>query len=406
MHSQLTTYVALLPVESPSPRRARLQRRRAGAAVLALFLVAAALLSNACRRQPDTVLTIGVVFPITGDASFWGKNAERGVRIAADTIADAGLLGESRLELVVEDSRSTADGAVSAARKLIDQNGVRFIVGDLVSSNLVAMAPVVSRESVLTVGLGSTPKLRIAGDYVFRTWPSDDLQGRAVADILTRQSSDAATIGLVFVNNEYGQGVADVVSATWNGEITMSEAYDKTVRDFRGIVLRVLDADINWLVLVSYPEELPILLRQLNEAGYSGTVVGTETFQNDDILSNKYGFDVFFTLPDLERPSSVATSFRDAYVARYGEEPGVPARPAHDALWAIAHGISAVGADPQKVRQFLLEVKNLEAASGILSFDKHGDVLTPFLVKSMTAGAEVQSGWTIDFSSEPDRAIQ
>jgi branched-chain amino acid transport system substrate-binding protein len=339
----------------------------------------------------DSVTKVGVIYPLTGDAASWGQNARNGAMLALDDFNSHVGDPKQKVEVILEDSKSTPKDAVAAANKLIFQDKVRFIVGDLVSSDLLAIAPISQTNKVLTVGQGSSPKVNEAGDYIFSTWPSDDLQGQAVAKCLN-ETLKAANASIIYVNNEYGKGVVDVLKRFYKGSVDLEDGYDSKTRDFRNIIQKVPKTS-KALVLVAYPEELPILLKQLSEANITVPVVGTETFENENVKKLNTAYPIYYTLPKFaDKESDKYKQFVARYKAKYGAEPGVPADVAYDAMMLVLEGIAREGYDPEKVRSTLSGLKNYQGVSGIITFNRSGNVLKPFQIKQLQNGKESIAG--------------
>lgn len=352
-------------------------------------LVLAAVFSfSGCGDKPASY-KIGVIYPLTGEASFWGNNARNGAELAVQDFNARGGGQGYKVEVSYEDSKSVPKEAVNAANKLIFNDGAKFIVGDLASSNLLAIAPLCQQNKVVTIGQGSNPKIRDAGDYIFRTWPSDDLMGRAVAKFLNDTLLPKQP-AILFVNNEYGKGLTEVVKKSLATAVSLEEGYDATTRDFRSIIQKIPRTS-DALILVAYPEELPVILKQLAEARLNIPIIGTETFENENVkkISASYPNPIYYTVPRFaDKDSAVYKDFIDRYKTKFGKEAGVPADPAYDAMMLILKGISAVGYDPQKVKDYLHGVKNYEGVSGIITFDEHGDVVKPYWIKKLLEGKE------------------
>jgi hypothetical protein len=103
---------------------------------------------NSCQTSmptsPDTVVRVGILGSLTGDDADSGKALVDGANLAAERVNQAGglSLGDDTLqvELVVDDTRSTPEGAVEAAQTLINQKGVVAIVGPQYSRYAIPVA--------------------------------------------------------------------------------------------------------------------------------------------------------------------------------------------------------------------------------------------------------------------------
>ncbi len=79
--------------------------------------------------EPNEVFTVGIVAPLTGNASLEGNALSDGFTLAVDEInADEGLLGND-IELVYVDDQGDAAQSTQAAQQLIQQDEVDYIFG-------------------------------------------------------------------------------------------------------------------------------------------------------------------------------------------------------------------------------------------------------------------------------------
>jgi branched-chain amino acid transport system substrate-binding protein len=82
--------------------------------------------------------------------------------------AAGGILGRP-VEIVVVDDQSKNQEVNNCMMKLIQQDKVCAIVGEIASSNTIAAAPAAQRNKVPLVTPGSTnPEVTKKGDYIFR----------------------------------------------------------------------------------------------------------------------------------------------------------------------------------------------------------------------------------------------
>ena len=94
--------------------------------------------------------------------------------MALDEINAAGGINGRPLELVVEDSMCSAQGAVAAYRKLTSVDGVKIILGPSCSGAMLGAAPLAEEDGVILFsGMASNADIANAGEYIFRTQISD-----------------------------------------------------------------------------------------------------------------------------------------------------------------------------------------------------------------------------------------
>ena len=105
--------------------------------------------------------------------------------MAVDEINEAGGVNGRMLELVIEDSKCSAQDAIVAYNKLTDVDGVKIILGTSCSGAMLGAAPLAEADGVvLFSGLATNPDIANAGDYIFRTSMSDAQLGVDAGNVL------------------------------------------------------------------------------------------------------------------------------------------------------------------------------------------------------------------------------
>ena len=78
-------------------------------------------------------IKIAILAPMSGQVATYGASTKNGAVMAIDEWnAKGGVIG-MKIEYVVEDSQCSADPAVNAANKVIDQDKVHYIIGEVCS---------------------------------------------------------------------------------------------------------------------------------------------------------------------------------------------------------------------------------------------------------------------------------
>jgi len=369
-------------------------------ALVAAFTVA--LTAAPAHADP---LRIGALMPMTGDLQAYGEADLKGVEFAVKQINDAGGVNGEPVELVVADTQTKPQAGVDAAQKLVNIDGVHAIVGALSSGVTIPVArTVTSREGIPQISNASTSPT-ITGlddkDFLFRSVPSDAFQGVALAKLISEKG--LTDVGVLYVNNDYGQGLADAFAEAFGGTVTASIAFEQGQASYRGELQQASGGNAQALVVIGYPESGSVILRQALEGGYFTRFVFTDGMKAPEIIE-RIGARIlegaFGTVPQSADTDGLRL-FRDAYVAEYGDLPPKPYYDtAYDAAMVIALAAQKAGSnDPKAIRDNLREVANppgevvlpgewekavklladgqdinYEGASGSVDFDGNGDV--------------------------------
>src|SRR3954466_9281674 len=173
------------PLDKKGSRRTVI---KAAAAAGALQLGGPFIIS-ARGEQP---IKMGFDDPLTGTYAAVGKNELIGCQLAVEQInKKGGILGRP-VELIVEDSTSGDAGtAVQKARKLIDRDGVDFLLGNVNSALSLAMADVAyEKKKILMVTGGHTDAVTGKSCHynVFRICNTTQMEANAVAPALIKNA--------------------------------------------------------------------------------------------------------------------------------------------------------------------------------------------------------------------------
>lgn len=234
--------------------------------------------------QPGTVITLGALLPRTGALGAFGDGMENGVRLAVAEINQSGGVLGQKLGVVSCDSGTDPSKAERAARHLVDVARVDAIVGAGASGVTIETFNRVAKDArVLMMSPSATsPAISNLTDdgLLWRTVPSDAVQGRAIAEyVLVKNYSK---IGIINRNDAYGNGLAAAIQAQLcaSGRFTCSAEtlINRTYSDQGGTLQveeqsRALSDMVGFspdaIVLISFVQDGIDLLNLANGSGFS-----------------------------------------------------------------------------------------------------------------------------------------
>ncbi|MEW5854063.1 MAG: ABC transporter substrate-binding protein [Myxococcota bacterium] len=381
-------------------------------------LLVAALLLGGCTPPPEEqkkVITLGAILDLTGDLADIGSEELDAAKLAVEEINAAGGVLGATLALDNRDPALDKDRAKAGAQALVDV-GVPAILGSTASGVTLAVAEVtVPAGVVLISGASTSPLLTTVADdgLLFRTTPSDALQGRVLAQRARAKSlTRAATI---YVPGAYGEGLSNAFRDAFvaaGGTLTSATAYTEAQQSYTDLLTTVFADNPEAVVLAGYPVDSAQIIKDYLLAFADRN---TQWFFSDGLSDT--GFVTLvggsqFTFPHEgtapARPQGERTSaFNAAFSARYGREPAAGFTGAvniYDAVYLVALAMEAAGqaqgaaiktrlADlsapggatfsPATFKDALAAVKagqdiNFEGASGSVDMDSAGDVVAPY----------------------------
>lgn len=346
--------------------------------------------SFGCTKKEPKEIKIGAILPLTGDAAVWGNNTKEGIDLAVVEVNKKGGINGKQLKIIYEDTQGSPQNGVAAIQKLITVNKVPAVIDDSMSSVTLAMAPIAENNKVVLLSTGATaPKISEAGKYIFRIWNSDDLEGKVAAKFVYNDLKHKNAV-VLYINNDYGKGLEYVFKNEFQGlggTILLSDSFGQSDADFKSQLTKIKGLRPKTIYLVGYPKEISIILKQALELNIKSKIIGTVTFEDPHIiqLAGKAAEDVIYPYPvEPDSKDAAVGEFLNKYKAVYNKEPGITADVGYDAVNMIVRSIQLsggeVGVDIQKG---LMMIKDFHGASGIMTFDKNGDVNKPIKMKTI-----------------------
>lgn len=352
-----------------------------GAAAVATLLY----LRGRAPTAPSAAVKIGVVLPFTGSMAPFAENARNGLVLAHEQAVRA---GKPSVKLIFQDDLGTPTGMVTAVRRLIDVEGVRFIIGGLTSSGVLAAAPYAQQRGVLFFSpAASAPGIPEIGDLVFRNWQSDDslasLFGAAAAGKLGLKK-----LIVVGVGNDYGKTNSDAFSKAFEaagGSVLARRTVSEGAAEAQTVAAFLGSADeVDGVLLALYPEEYKSVLGAWHRPASGGPkLLATDTFYAEDLLKDLGRRAEGTTIAIAAKPSEdyaprqqFAAAYRERFTDEAGKakEPGLVSDTAYDAFNLVLEGLTATQPDPAQVAQWLLRQHSWPGAAGIVDFTETGDV--------------------------------
>lgn len=361
---------------------------------LAVILIGSLFLINGyAEKEPETI-KIGVILPLTGTLSEVGENAKNGILLALEEANERYKSKGEKFEILLEDGKANPKDAVNAFNKLVNIDRVKFVIGEIASGATLAMAPIAEGNKILLISPGaSSPKLSNAGEYIFRTWHTTSYEGDFFARYL-REMHNVKTVGILFVNNEYGVGIVNQFSETFKSKgatILFKECFDQNQTNFRSVLSKVkkLAKQVDGVYLVSYYKQAGLLIKQARELKINADFFCSDAIQDPKLIeiAGKAVEGIIYPhakTPDLTNP--IVKKFQTKYKDNFGKEYGPTSDTAYDAFRLLITAINEKGYNSSLVKDYLLNVVGFDGASGKIAFDENGDVLKEMEIKTVTNG--------------------
>jgi branched-chain amino acid transport system substrate-binding protein len=344
-------------------------------------------------RTSDEIV-IGEYGSLTGTTATFGISTDNGAKMAFDEINKAGGVLGKKLKILVEDDQSKPEEAATAVTKLINQNHVVAMIGEVSSSRSLAAAPVCQANAVPMVSPSSTnPRVTQIGDYIFRVCFIDPFQGSVMAKFAANTLKAKRVAILVDVRNDYSVGLQTFFRENFRqlgGQIVAEQSYSEGDSDFHAQLTQIKAVNPEAIYVPGYYTEVGTIARQARELGITAPLLGGDGWDSPKLfeiggdalngcyLSNHYSVD---------DPSPAVQKFVGDYKARYKQTPDALAALGYDAAKILADAMSRAGsAEGAKVRDALAATKDFPGVTGKITINKDRNAVKPAVVLKVENG--------------------
>lgn len=378
--------------------------------VAALILLA--MLVSACGGGNSTTtntspIKVGVIGPFSGFEAFIGPDILKGVQVAAAQInAHGGILGR-QVQVITADTGGDAVDAVPALRKLISVDQVNLIVGP---SSLEAQAalPILQQSKIPDIIVGGTTQLdNLVSKYVFRSSPSDNLLGVAMAYYAIHKGYTRAAV--VFGSNESAQTLKAPVEDAFKrhgGSIVADINLVPDQSSYRSEIEQLYAANPQVVFTQVDAQTGATLFSEIKELkGLGLPFIGTDVTASSDFIkaiTPATAHQVLTSLQGTSTGGQATSEFTQLYQAKFNSAPVELADYGYDALNVLALACDAANstngdavgakmttvANPPgtMVSDYATGYKDLKAgtkinydgASGPMDFNSHNNVFGGF----------------------------
>jgi branched-chain amino acid transport system substrate-binding protein len=246
-----------------------MNRRTFVAASLAAA-VAGSMAMPAWAQSTDFV--VGALSPVTGSGAPYGPGMVKAIQLAAEEINAAGGAQGAKFRVTVEDTQTAPQAAVLGAKKMIDVDKVRAILGCWSSGESLAVIPLTNEANILLMHGSGAPALSgppvNAKKLGFRFQATNGRFGQAFAQIAKKENfKNAATMAF---NNASGIGNTEGFAEAWKAmghKVAASVVYEPNRPSYRSELQSVLRVKPDVIVTGSYLADTTIILREWYQTG-------------------------------------------------------------------------------------------------------------------------------------------
>jgi branched-chain amino acid transport system substrate-binding protein len=310
-----------------------------------------------------------------GNASF-GQSSHNGTALAFDEInAGGGVLGK-KIDLLTEDDRSVAGEPSTIVRKLISEDHVVSVLGEVASSKSLEAAPICQENKIPMISPASTnAKVTQVGDYIFRVCFIDPFQGKVMAKFALSKGWKSVAI-LTDVKQDYSVGLAKAFQEAFTaagGAIVKSSEYSTGDKDFRAQLTDIKASHPDAIFVPGYYAEVALIARQARQFGIKAPLLGGDGWVGESLLKvagHALDGSFFSNHYSQDDPSPVIQNFVKTYEAKYGQKPDAMAALGYDSAKILADAMTRAGTtDEPQLRDAIAATKDFKGVTGDITLD-------------------------------------
>ncbi len=316
---------------------------------------------------------LGAILPLSGPASLWGEQYQRGMEIAKDELNNDGV----SFEISYQDSQAKSALGVSAFNTLVDVQGADSVMSifSRVSVSLISLAD--QKKVPLIMSMVSASDVASKSEYAFRYYaPAEEYTRPHFESRIDK--SKYQRIAVLYINDEYGVSVRDAIRDYANRagvNVVLEEGFQANTNDFRALLTKVKAANADALLAVTaIPPEIINMLKQFREFGIKSDFFDVSvTLSSPSVISGLgevaegvYTNAFAFTLGET------GEDFRKIYRDKFGEEPLFAAALGYD----IVHMLNSANkkGGKNKLRDSLQKLKRVYGTNGVVKIEADGEI--------------------------------
>jgi len=345
----------------------------------------------------DRIL-LGHVASMTGSEATFGDSTDKGIRLALEAANAKGGVKGKQLDLKTYDSQGRPEEAAVAATRLIVNDKVTILLGEVASSPSLAMAPIADGNRTPMISSSATSP-RVTRDqgkvrpYVFRVCFIDSFQGMVMARF-ARESLKISKVAILRdVGTDYSMGLADFFLSKFKelgGSIVDDQSYKAGDQDFKAQLTAIKGKNPEAVYVPGYYTDVALVVRQGRELGMKVPFLGGDGWDSAKLyeIGGKALDGCYFSNHySADDPSPRIQEFVKRYRDKLGQVPDGLAALGYDAaqvaLDAMARARDLTG---PSIKEALEQTRDFPGVTGIITLNADHDAVKPAVVLKIEGG--------------------
>ena len=338
-------------------------------------------------------IVIGEFGSLTGSEATFGISSNNGLKMAIDEQNAKGGIDGRKIKLITYDNQGRPEEAASVVKRLITQDNVIGIVGEVASPRTLFAAPIAQQYKIPLITPSSVdPKITRVGDHIFRVCFTNPFQGLVMAKFAAQNLKLKRVAILKDMKSDYSLGLAESFEKSFKeqgGEIVATESFQNDDTDFKAQLTQIRSSKPDGIFIPGYYTAVGLIARQVRQLGMKAILLGGDGWESPKLA--EIGKDAvigsfFSTHFTAENPDPFIVDFVKRFKTRYSEIPNGLAAAGYDAGLAMIAALSkAKPLGPETLRTQIASLKDLKGVTGTITINDKRDAVKSAAVVQVTA---------------------
>ena len=345
---------------------------------LALAMTAMALVAGCTNKSENSnEILVGEFGSLTGSEATFGLSTNKGIRMAIDEVNAAGGVKGKKIKVITLDDQGKAEEAASAVTRLITQNKVIAVLGEVASSRSLSAAPIAQQYQVPMISPSSTnPKVTEVGDFIFRVCFIDPFQGTVMAKFASEHLKAKKVAIFRDVKSDYSVGLSDYFIEKFKalgGEVVVDVSYQSGDIDFKAQLTQIRSKNPDAIFVPGYYTEVGLIARQARQLGIKSPLMGGDGWDSSklyEIGQEAINGNYFSNHYTTETSDPVVQEFIKKFQEKYKEIPDGLAALGYDSAKILVQAMeNTTEITSKNIRDQLAKISNFPGVTGKITIN-------------------------------------
>ena len=352
------------------------------------------------KTKDKEVILVGGVHSMTGPEATFGVSTVNGVNLALKKINAAGGVNGRLIQFKNLDNQGKPEESASAIKRLINYDKVIAVIGEVASSNSLAMAPIAQSSKIPMISPSSTnERVTAEGDYIFRVCFIDPFQGTVMAKFALETLKIKKVAVLRDTTSDYSKGLAKHFKEYFikhGGTITTGteekddQTYSKGNIEFKPQLTTIRSQKPEAIFVPGYYTDVGLIARQARELGIKVPLLGGDGWDSEkltEIAQKAIDGSFYSNHYSADDKAENVQKFISDYKAEYKKTPDGLAALGYDAMVLLVDTMKKTKEVTSKnIRDELAKTKDFKGVTGNITMDANRNPVKSAVVVELVKG--------------------